>query len=266
METIEKGIVPIRIGGLGNQMFIVAAAYVAHKESKSPLYIPESPQNNKHNSSNDYNSSIFKYFGTHVPYSQNTFLQTYLHHNPPAFVKWNPKLVQPGTCMTSYFQYYPTLEPYEDDLRILFLQGLKSYFFKINDSYTSCAFLHIRRGDYLTYSDIHYNQGLEYYKQASKLIQKSGVTKIVVVSDDLVWVREQEMFKDKLYELYDSSDELEVLALMSKCTAGAICANSTFSWWGAFLGAHRARNPCIVPKKWISHKIESLFPSEWIII
>jgi len=262
-----KGIVPIRIGGLGNQMFIVAASYVAHKESKSPLYILQQPTNNKHNSTNNYNASIFKYFGIHLSISQDNTLPNYsTFFNSDGFAKWNPSSIQAGTRMSSYFQYYPALEPYEDDIRFLFLRGLDEYRSKINDSYYDCAFLHIRRGDYLNLPDFHYNQSLDYYKQASEIIKKTGVTKIVVISDDLSWVRQQEMFKEETYELYDSTDELQSLALMSKCTAGAICANSTFSWWGAFLGAHRARKTCIVPEKWIVLPIVSLFPKEWIII
>ena len=55
---------------------------------------------------------------------------------------------------------------------------------------------------------------------------------------------------------------------MSLCKGGAICSNSTFCWWGAFLGTYEKRNPVFVPKKWISVKddMSNLFPSEWIII
>lgn len=53
---------------------------------------------------------------------------------------------------------------------------------------------------------------------------------------------------------------------MSLCYSGAICANSTFSWWGAFLGAYSQRNPVFVPRNWIREKIWNLFPEEWIII
>jgi hypothetical protein len=65
----------------------------------------------------------------------------------------------------------------------------------------------------------------------------------------------------------DIQDELESLALMSLCRKGAICANSTFSWWGAFLGTYGERAPVYVPEKWISDPpIVSLFPPEWIIL
>jgi hypothetical protein len=92
------------------------------------------------------------------------------------------------------------------------------------------------------------------------------VDKIIIVSDEMSWVKEQEYFKSDLFELYENEDELETLALMTLCTGGAICGGSTFSWWGAFLGAHEKRNPIFVPKDWIKFKIECLFPEEWIII
>ena len=80
------------------------------------------------------------------------------------------------------------------------------------------------------------------------------------------WVKEQEYFNSEIFEQYESSDELESLALMSLCLGGAICGNSTFSWWGAFLGAYSLRNPVFVPKNWIKMDITCLFPDEWNVI
>ena len=58
-------------------------------------------------------------------------------------------------------------------------------------------------------------------------------------------------------------NELDALALMSLIKAGAIIANSTFSWWAAIL----SDTPYVIyPKKWIAQKIENLFPSNWIPI
>jgi hypothetical protein len=54
---------------------------------------------------------------------------------------------------------------------------------------------------------------------------------------------------------------------MSLCKGGAICANSSFSWWGAFLGSYSERNPVIIPKRWIKNNSSDpidMFPSEWI--
>lgn len=53
---------------------------------------------------------------------------------------------------------------------------------------------------------------------------------------------------------------------MSKCQAGAILANSTFSWWGGFLGPYKYRNPIIYPKQWIKGDDIQLFFKDWICL
>jgi hypothetical protein len=258
MNTLEKGVAPLVKGGLGNQMFIIAAAYAVHKASKMPLYIFKNPPSKHNKKAYDYNKSIFKHFGLHLVHPQeNAWILGYRRFSPGGFSAWKPENIGSGTCMDDYFQFYPALEPYEFELRELFLSGLTMP----SKDYSSYAFLHIRRGDYLEYKDIHYIQPLEYYMKASE-----NFSKILVVSDDNKWVKEQDFFKAAKFELFECDDELETLAVMASCKAGAIIANSTFSWWGAFLGAHGCRNPVYVPMNWVSLPIVSLFPDEWIIV
>jgi hypothetical protein len=85
-----------------------------------------------------------------------------------------------------------------------------------------------------------------------------------VVSDDVSWCREQEVFRASNIEILDEPDELSGLALMSLCHGGAILANSTYSWWGAMLGAEMAGAPIFYPSKWFSDDTPQLFPSHWI--
>jgi len=280
--NIDKGIIPIVMGGLGNQMFIVSAAYVAHKYTDIPFYmIQDSPENNKHNlKKRDYNQSIFKDFEPKLPYPKpdNGFIQNLfiLGYKPfcsgqSAFIPWTPNSVVPGSIFNNYYQYYPPLSPYESELREKFCKGLEEFRVSLVKQYSNlntAAFLHIRRGDYLKHPTIHYNQTLDYYKQAiEKLLNaNSSVKTIYILSDDINWAKEQPLFQSQLFRFFESDDELETMAFMSLCLGGAICANSTFSWWGAFLGAYEKRNPVIVPSKWISEPIYSLFPDEWIII
>jgi len=270
-KTLEKGIVPCVVGGLGNQMFIITAGYIAHRYSKAPLYILQNTlENNPHNIKHyNYNDSIFKYFGTHLPISRSDakVFSDYRKFEPPTgFYPWFPEAIQGGTSMEGYYQFYPPIELFEDEIRNLFLKGLEEYRAKIPD-YSNYAFLHVRHGDYLTKADIHYIQPVEYYKVAvDHLLQTTKVQKILVFSDDINWVKSEPFFSSNIFEIYDSDDELETLAHMTKCTAGAICANSTFSWWGAFLGAHGKRNPVYVPQKWIADLVISLFPKEWTIL
>lgn len=275
----KKGIIPKVMGGLGNQIFINIASFIAHKIHNCPLYIFNNPlSNNSHNINKlNYNDSIFKYFGKHIKHDLDNILLRFIidsgysfhnHSHNDGFKCWNPESMPPGTITSSYYQYYPTIKPYEKEIRELLLKGLNEYTNKhILHSPESSAFLHIRRGDYLNHSDIHYIQPLEYYQSAiNTLISKKNITKIYIFSDDIEWVRSISLFQNPLFEIVNSDDELYSLHLMTQCKGGAICANSTFSWWGAFLGAYSERNPVIVPKKWISLQVDSLFPEEWIII
>jgi hypothetical protein len=258
--TYENGIIPIVIGGLGNQLFIVAAAYVAHKETGLPLYILQNPPNFHNMKKHDYNQLLFKHFGIHLPIPQeNNVFSNYTKFSPGAFDPWEADKVPPSTYMSGYFQYYPPLKLHEQRIRELIMKALPKA--KIAKDYSDYAFLHIRRGDYLNFPDIHYIQPLTYYEESSK-----HFSKILVMSDDMAWVKSQDFFKASKFELFESDDEIDTLAVMASCTAGAICANSTFSWWGAFLGAHGKRNPVYVPKRWISQPIVSLFPEEWRIL
>lgn len=275
----NKGIISKVMGGLGNQIFINVAAYIAHKIHKCPLYIFKNPiSNNNHNLNNfDYNNSIFKYLGNIVNYEIDDILLRFIidygysfhnHSHNDGFKKWTPETMIPGTITSSYYQYYPTIKPYESEIRNILLKGLEEHHNKyVISNPDSTAFLHIRRGDYLNHPDVHYIQPLEYYQSAiSILLSKKEINKIYVFSDDVQWIKNASLFQNELFEIFDSNDELYTLHLMSQCKGGAICANSTFSWWGAFLGAYSQRNPVFVPSRWISIQTESLFPEEWIVI
>lgn len=276
----NKGIIPFVMGGLGNQLFILIAAYITSKIKNCPLYILNNKKdNNAHNLNNfDYNKSIFKYFGFHLDIEQNENLRffllsngyiNHLQHNNDGFVSWDPSNIFPGAIMSSYYQYYPVIKPYENEIRNLLIRGLNDYpNLTILNSPETTAFLHVRRGDYLKHPDIHFIQSTEYYSKAlQKLLEiKPSVKEIKVFSDDIDWVKSCGFFNNTIFTIVDEKDELKTLHIMSQCKAGAICANSTFSWWGAFLGAYAERNPVIVPQRWISLTVEALFPEEWIIL
>ena len=277
-EMIQhKGIIPNVVGGLGNQLFIVAAAYVASKIQQVPLYIAQNPIEheiaNRHNhNKQDYNQSIFSKFGIHcnitLPELSSLTKYGYTEFSPKGFAAWNPADVRPGTIMNSYFQYWPVLKPFEAELRQLILEGLQPNLSKIQQLYdtTNAVFIHVRRGDYLKFPNFHYVQTVEeYYQPALRLLRvPPPSSKLYVLSDDMNWVKSQPCFSEMT--LVDLPNELDALALMASCTGGAIIANSTFSWWGAFLGAYAHRSPVMVPRKWIGEPITCLFPEGWIAV
>lgn len=102
-------------------------------------------------------------------------------------------------------------------------------------------FIHIRLGDYLILPHHQINIG-EYYSEAVKHIPSGA--HILVFSDQASIYKE--MFQAMFHKLghivtvvTDVTDELETLFLMSQCWGGAIVANSTFSWWGAYFARQR---------------------------
>jgi len=297
----ENGIFPIVQGGLGNQIFIIVAGYIVSRNLRCKLYILNNPSSKHNFLKNDYNKSIFKLFGTHISKDQdyvfiNSILEkgyiiaknnqqfrsyispnfffknkNYFDSKITAYSYWDFREIHKKTIMIDYYQYYPPIKYYEEEIQNLLINGLEEYINKIKNTMdtTNSAFIHVRRGDYLDLSNIYLIQPISYYESSyNSLIQKNNnINKIYILSNDFGWVKEQDFFKNiPNKEYYEVENELEVLALMTLCTFGAICANSTFSWWGAFLGTHKANNPVYVPSKWIntSEKI-NLFPSTWNI-
>ena len=102
------------------------------------------------------------------------------------------------------------------------------------------AFYHIRRGDYLKLSPVYGIDLENYYAQSAKLFNANVV--FFVCSDDLAWCREN----IKTNHPMEFIDENEVMTLwvMSLCKQGGICANSTLSWWGAYLNQSERAQFC----------------------
>jgi len=275
----ELGIIPIPQGGLGNQIFIYIAGYVMSEHLNCPLYLFNNTNCNNSHSKMEYKNNIFKHLGIHVNQIFNPCkVKNYSHHCLnifQGFEPWDFTSIKKGLILESYYQYYEPLEKYEHKIRSILLSGLEDSKKNILQRYNETelaesAFLHIRRGDYVTYSDRHFLQPMEYYKYCIEKLKNSGsIRKIYLLSDDIAWVKSQSFFKNDrvFFEPFECDDEITSLTFMSLCKSGAICANSTFSWWGAFLGSYEKRSPIFVPNKWMLTTSEiKLFPKEWNVI
>jgi hypothetical protein len=90
----------------------------------------------------------------------------------------------------------------------------------------------------------------------------SHITRWFILSDDIEWCKKNISIDNSI--LVEESDTLLSMALMSEIRGGAIIANSTFSWMGAYLGCGTKPNSVIYPKIWIHGGTPDLFPEEWI--
>ena len=125
--------------------------------------------------------------------------------------------------------------------------------------------VHVRRGDF---KKLHNILPIEYYEKAGEMITNMVENPFFIVfSDDITYVRENMNFGLRcLYidQKYGYED-YEELMIMSKCKHHII-ANSTFSWWGAWLNGNENKT-VIAPRKWFRDKIEgdtNLIPDNWI--
>lgn len=129
--------------------------------------------------------------------------------------------------------------------------------------------LHVRRGDYLRFPKYQNICTLEYYQKAIEYFRGkfSGKTRFFIFTNDMPWVMEH--FHGDDYCFVEGNTGLESyrdMQLMSFCSHHII-ANSSFSWWGAWLN----RNPekiVIAPEKW-ENGIDSqkdIVPENWIRI
>lgn len=144
-------------------------------------------------------------------------------------------------------------------------------------------FIHIRRGDYVATPDYHPTLPIKYYEQALEHFDSN--VPVLVFSDSLDWVKEQKLFEQDRFLisenhikypnkiiLGDGSIQQSLipywdLCLMSMCK-GAIIANSSMSWWGAWLqnGIDKVIAPSIWFGKAYSHYIlDDLIPKSWIV-
>ena len=105
--------------------------------------------------------------------------------------------------------------------------------------------LHIRRTDY-TVNNNHPLQPISYYEDALKLFDKN--VQILVFSDDPQWCQEQGLFADDSVMISEGNDADIDLCLMTKCDYHII-ANSSFSWWGAWLGDSEK---VVAPSNWFA--------------
>ncbi len=268
------------MGGLGNQMFQVAAAVSLAKDFGEEVafdynqhYLP-----NQGNAAVNYVENIFRniVFKEDIIVS-DTFKQRGFHFRYPInnisrirffLSKYSNNYFNYNLMLKGYFQSYKYFFNNENYIKKLFSIDKKSNEL-INDNYNvllekNPGFIHIRRGDYLDKPNIHPTCTLDYYYSAINMFDDDK--KFLVFSDDLDWCKKN-FQNDKFVLINDNLDYID-LYLMSMCSS-AIISNSSFSWWGAYL-IKESNKKIIAPKNWFGDTVKAntkdLIPKDWILL
>jgi hypothetical protein len=229
-------------GGLGNQLFQLAAlSHLSKKTHREPIIIQSG---NSPHSSENYFKTIFRNWSIRS-LSLRT-IQTWYEKSPKYQDTWptdpfNPRIA----CLQGYFQDWRYVDP-SFVVQLSFPDRTASY-----PGIRKGIFLHIRGGDYIgnpvheVNLDSYYERALEYFPDAH----------FYLFTNDETYAKSKPFIQKLNYTLVNES-EVASLFLMSQC-AGGICANSTFSWWGAYLTVNRK---IIMPDKWFN---DSNIPTEY---
>lgn len=172
------------------------------------------------------------------------------------------------TSLQGFFQTERYFEHCRDLVRH-HLEPKVSVLDKLKDKYgsllsNSCS-IHARRGDYLHQQDSFPVLDADYYKRAIEIVSsKSKVENFLVFSDGMDWCRQN--FQGN-FHFVEGNLDIEDMFLMSMCS-NHIIANSSFSWWGAWLDPSDSK-VVVAPSVWFGpglarHDTSDLIPLAWL--
>jgi hypothetical protein len=252
------------MGGLGNMMFQIASTYSVSLRDNKEMICDNRDMMIPHKPYTFYIDNIFR----KVKFSDSLVDQKHIgecgfHYCQIPKLDGNIKLI-------GHFQSEKYFMDYRNELLELFEiddktknQLLEKYGNIINED--TCS-IHVRRGDYLGLQNHHPAQSIDYYKNSIKIIGEEK--HFLIFSDDMKWCEENFSFlKHKTF--VSGNMDYGDLYLMSMCKNNII-ANSTFSWWGAWLNKNENKQ-VVAPSKWFgvmysSFNTDDLYCNNWIKI
>ena len=255
-------------GGLGNILFSLATAYSLAIEFGLDLRMKYDHVGFLHTNPEKYRCC---------------FLKAFEEVDKPFDVHINEvgceyeRITIPPNCnalLLGYFQSEKYFLRYRKEICDLILSDtvklseLEKFLLDLSGGTPSVS-LHVRRGNYLFLQDHHVNLPMDYYEKALSMFPDH---RVLIFSDDILYCRN--LFQDypNVYFVEGGENlktDIEEMYLMSLCNHNII-ANSTFSWWGAWLNQHEDKK-VIAPKMWYGpakagYHTRDLIPNDWIQI
>jgi len=274
------------MGRLGNQMFQFASTLgisdkIGH-EARFPLencFTPQStgPFDPKTGSNMDVKCDLLDCFDINPIYfipshhltidslyqeTSFTYDQKYLD------ITGNPSLH--GYFQTEkYFSHIRDLVLSQFSFKIPYMNSAESYIQTIRNENKNAviASIHVRRGDYVMHPDHHPPCSSSYYINAAEELKKlNSNTIFLIFSDDIEWCRSE--FDGPSYIISNLENPYTEMCAMSLCDHNII-ANSSFSWWGAWLNVNPDKI-VIAPSRWfgdlIQKDVSDIYCKNWKIL
>lgn len=289
------------MGGLGNQMFQYAAAkslakyhntdlkldisfYNDHRPNITPrefklfnFNVETSIATEEEISSFMSNSleKYLKYFYLKLLHKRDFYFSSIFKEDD--FTRFNPKFFATphNVYLNGYWgseKYFEDISPViREDFSLHIVLSLRSRMAGERIRESSAVSLHVRRGDYVSRrtNSIFYPLPVAYYEKAVQYIEAQvDNIEIFVFSDDPYWVQKNLNFSHPVtfITFNGAARDYEDMWLMSLCKYHII-ANSTFSWWGAWLATFPDQI-VVAPQNWYSPqsgiKAADLLPERWI--
>jgi len=284
------------MGGLGNQMFQYAFGRYLSLKNKTELkfdiaWFPKSNYNRKYmlnifnideKFANDSEINTLKYkiqlsyiINLLKKIRKDNILFKKSYFNEKSF-NYNPYLAE-TTLNDAYLDGYWQSEKYFIDIKDIIKKDFtikikpdKKIIKILNEiKRENSVSIHVRRGDYII--DTHTNAyhgvcPLEYYQKAVRIIKEKIKNPVYYIfSDDPEWVKNK-LKLDIKYKTFEGNNDFDDFRLMQNCKHH-ITANSSFSWWSAWLSEFEHKI-VICPSKWFNSSINTsdLIPGKWIKI
>jgi hypothetical protein len=220
-------------GGIGNNLFQIAAAYSLALDNNTEL---------------------------RLDYSEFPWREIFCKDIPALPEEWKPQLIwkevfgeyQPikfgdEMRLEGYFQNERYFKNHSDEIKYCFTN--REAIARIHDWYSweNSASIHVRHGDFLNWNPIGTLPSADYYNQAIAFLDNVvEINHIYVFSDDLPWCHEN--LKDPRIVFMDFGIDYEDFFMMSLCEHNII-ANSTYSWWASYLNENKNKI-VIAPDYW----------------
>lgn len=249
-------------GGLGNYLFQISVAYSISLDNHTSFGFDNSRVIRVHKNINEYKDNILR----NVPFFNRYNFTNFYNEKSFGYNKIN---FVDNLLLTGYFQSEKYFSHNREKIINLFSPSEKDYNF-IKKKYSNiledntCS-LHVRRGDYINLQNHHPLCGKVYYDNAINFFDEK--TKFIIFSDDINWCKENLNIRNSYY-VENELDYIEIY-LMSMCDNNII-ANSSFSWWGAWLNQNNNKK-VIAPKKWFGYSkgniiTKDIYCQKWFII